>query len=83
MADIHRRIEAGACEMTGMPFSLLPTKLASADPFSPSLDRMNSRKGYTRDNVRVVATAFNFAKGQWSLDIFEAIARGFIERNRA
>lgn len=81
--EIHARIARGACEMTGLAFSMNPTGMVRVDPFSPSLDRLDPRRGYTPKNVRVVVAAFNFAKGEWPLDTFGAIARGFIERNRA
>ena len=80
--EVAKRIEAGVCEMTGLAFSLRPTRLNVHDPFSPSLDRHDRSKGYTPENTRVVVTAFNVAKGQWPLDTFEAVARGFIARNR-
>lgn len=68
--------------MTGLALSLRRSNLNTHDPFSPSLDRHDRSKGYTSTNTRVVVTAFNVAKGQWTLDTFEAVARGFIARNR-
>ena len=81
--EVARRIEAGVCEMTGLAFSLKPSRLNFHDPFSPSLDRHDRLKGYTPANTRVVVNAFNVAKGQWPLDTFEAIARAFLARHRS
>jgi hypothetical protein len=78
--EIAERIEAGVCEMTGLAFSLRPTRLNVHDPFSPSLDRHDRSKGYTPTNTRVVVNAFNVAKGQWPLATFEAIARAYLAR---
>jgi hypothetical protein len=60
VVDLQRRIDAGFCEVTGTPFDL------EVDKFnSPSLDRIDSSKGYSPDNVRVVCAALNYAMHDW------------------
>jgi hypothetical protein len=53
--EITRVIEEGRCQLTGLPFDLE----GKDKRFRPSLDRIDSDKGYTPDNVRVVLTCVN------------------------
>jgi hypothetical protein len=68
------RIEAGRCEVTGLPFNMDSNKRNT--PFAPSVDRINSAGGYTEDNCRLVLFAVNAALGDWgeavALDIIQA-----------
>ena len=59
--DLQERINAGFCELTGVPFRLDEPR--SFD--SPSLDRIVPELGYTYANVRVVCYAMNCALGTW------------------
>lgn len=61
IADIQRRIDVGLCEITGMPFDLSPGRHFN----SPSIDRIDSTRGYSPDNIRVVCHAMNAAMGDW------------------
>ncbi len=42
-------------------------------PFAPSIDRINSEKGYTDGNVRLVCVAVNWALSDWGIEVFEKI----------
>lgn len=72
--DIQRRIDAGRCELSGIPFCLSEPRAWNA----PSLDRIDSDKGYTTENVRVVLYALNVMANTWGpnriLEIASAIA---------
>lgn len=59
---LEEKVAHGACERTGLPFSEELYLTASKDPFAPSLDRIDSSKGYTQDNVQLVCTIYNIAK---------------------
>jgi hypothetical protein len=65
---VAERIEAG-CAILGEPFNLTdgPPDGHPAHPRAPSLDRIDSSRGYTRDNVWVICDAINRAKGSMSL----------------
>ena len=65
---------AGKCEMSGIPFSEKGTEWFR-NPWSPSLDRIDSKKGYTPDNVRIVLCAVNAAMNEWGEDVFRFIAK--------
>jgi hypothetical protein len=59
--ELQERIDAGFCEVTGIPFNLDGGRTYD----SPSLDRINPRRGYTYDNVRMVCDLMNRAMSDW------------------
>lgn len=81
---VEEKLKKGVCELTGIPFDFGPSKNTYLNKCAPSLDRINSNKGYTKDNVRVVLCAVNNALGQYSdeeiLPILKALVRA-IEKN--
>ncbi len=78
---IIKKIKQGRCEMTGMKFTLeAPRKGYFHNPYSPSLDRHDQTKGYTKDNVKVVIWAYNQAKGQWNRKHFRRIIKAIYKR---
>jgi len=77
-------IKKGYCELTGLKFNMNKTTNTHINPYSPSIDRKDSSKGYTDDNVRVVLSAVNSALGQYDdktiLPILKAMVKA-IEKN--
>ena len=71
------KIEHGFCEVTGLKFELNQNQATFQNPYAPSLDRIDSNKGYTDENVRVVLYAVNRALGEEGerimLPIFKAL----------
>ena len=65
--DIAKRVKAGRCEMSGMPFNFEE----GLNFYSPSLDRINPEKGYTHDNIRVILYGWNVALGPWGEDVLK------------
>jgi len=51
------------CAATGIPLVL---KGLSMDPYAPSLDRIDSNKGYADDNIQVVCLIYNFCKNKFT-----------------
>ena len=67
--------QGGRCALTGLPFDLRIIGTGKTRrPFAPSLDRIDSTGGYTRDNVRLVCQAVNFALNAYGEDTFREIA---------
>lgn len=62
----------GKCEVTGKPFVLLGN--GKREPWAPSLDRIDSTKGYTFNNVRLVAVVVNYALHEFGDNIFFEMA---------
>jgi len=55
----------GVCEATGIP---LDFSRVSYNPYSPSIDRIDSSRGYTDDNVQVVCMIYNFCKNAFTTE---------------
>jgi hypothetical protein len=75
------------CEATGTEMFLTkPRYRGFAHPSAPSLDRIDPRKGYTVDNVRVVCAWVNISKGtlmtEVHVDWCRAIVEEYDERRR-
>jgi hypothetical protein len=72
--------QGGRCAVTGIRFSLeeYPDALVK-HPFAPSLDRMDSKSGYTASNVRLVCVAVNFGMNEWGEGVFLRLARAAVE----
>jgi hypothetical protein len=67
----------GNCELTGLPFDWSKPLLHA---FSPSIDRIDSLKGYTQDNCRFILQAINAFKGSSTDETMFTIARAMLER---
>jgi hypothetical protein len=67
--------QGGCCALSGLPFNLRVVGGGKARrPYAPSLDRVDAASGYTRDNVRLVCQAVNFALNAYGEDVFREIA---------
>lgn len=65
--------QAGLCALTGYLLDWEPGPLT---PFRASLDRIDSAKGYTTDNIQLVVVVANRFKGQMAqLDFIELCRR--------
>jgi hypothetical protein len=66
-----KKLKKGTCEFTGLPFDFgPPPKGFSKNPYSPSLDRINSKdKTYNPENVRVVLSLVNLALNEFGEEI--------------
>lgn len=54
------------CAFSGVEFDLTVHGHGPAPrPFAPSIDRINSKRGYTEDNIRIVCWAVNCLFGTW------------------
>lgn len=72
--------QKGCCFSTGIKFDLTESsRVKKFRPLSVSLDRIDSNKGYSKDNVRLVCVAFNLALNSFGEGIFEKIALGFLK----
>lgn len=76
--DIYFDIRAGRCRVSGIPFAYEWLGEGS-NPFAPSIDRIDSSRGYTRDNVRVVVWAVNRALGEWRDEVLRRVALGLLK----
>lgn len=64
------------CSVSGIPFSKKATSLGEVDPWAASIDRIENRHGYLKDNVRIVCVAANIAMNRWGYDTLLRLAHG-------
>lgn len=65
--------QKGFCALTALPMDLAKEDGAFRRPWAPSLDRIDNDKGYVEDNVRLVCVVANYAKGEWSENVFRTL----------
>lgn len=73
----------GKCALTGLPLDTGPVRAESGRdrrPFRPSLDRIDSSRGYTKDNVRLVCSCVNYALGPWGEAVLRTMAAALIAK---
>lgn len=67
------------CAVTNIKLDILKIDGRRRRPFAPSLDRINSSGGYTKDNVRIVCLATNLALNEWGDEVFWKLAEGYLK----
>lgn len=75
---IDSKLKKGYCEATGIKFNY--SKTPFVNPFYPSIDRVDSSKGYTKDNCKMVCHMYNSAKCEFSEEVFITWAKAYVER---
>lgn len=67
-AWIEEKILAGRCEATGIPFDIVERRggLHASNPWVPSIDRVDSTKPYSKENVQIVVYMYNVCKSEFS-----------------
>lgn len=76
----------GICPLTGtkmcLPVNGMEWEKDTGNPWKPSLDRINSRVGYLKGNVRYIVSIANLCKHSWDddvvVDFCERVARSQI-----
>ena len=77
------KIQQGKCLLTGIPFvleSFPELKRKRNNPYSVSIDRIDSDKGYTKTNCRLVCVIVNYGLNRFGDAAFEYACRKFIKR---
>lgn len=68
--------QKGKCALTGIPMTVTEHGRTNTNI---SLDRIDSNKGYTKDNVHLICSAVNFMKSNLSLDEFIMYCQSIID----
>jgi hypothetical protein len=82
-SDVYNLMKEGEfrCSISGIPFSRRIPLEATMDPWAPSIDRIENRQGYLKDNIRIVCVAANFAMNQWGYDTLLRLARSIVSNS--
>ena len=75
---VKKALDNGICELTGLPFDFNPTEKTQYNPYAPSIDRIDSQKGYVDCNIRVVLAAVNSALNQYGEETMLPILKAMI-----
>lgn len=70
----------GHCMLTGIRFTDEKPDGAKKKLWRPSIDRIDSSRGYTPDNVRLICVAANIALQDHGDDVFAKLAVGFVKK---
>lgn len=70
-----KKLEVGVCTMTGISFIY-----EANSPYTPSIDRIDSDKGYTQDNCQIVCKMYNLAKNIWSDEDVKLMAEAIVNK---
>lgn len=79
-----KKLNRGVCELSGIPFAGFSAEeyAHNVRPYYPSLDRIDSNKGYTKRNTRLVLVAVNIALNQWGDSVLLHIAENLIKQHK-
>lgn len=81
ISDVAVRLAAtrcgGVCEVSGMKLVL---DGAPHNPLQPSIDRIDSSRGYDPDNIRIVCVAVNYCMSEWGERVFKSVAAAVTAR---
>lgn len=77
---LDKRLETGVCEITGLPFEFVQPGNYRTHPFTPSIDRIIPKLGYTKENCRLVCFAVNRALSDWGDGVLNKIAQAIVAK---
>lgn len=74
----------GRCLLTGIKLELKKPKDNNSRPFpfSPSIDRIDSNKGYTKNNIRLICWSMNNSLNMYGEDVYRFVAIKYISKNK-
>ena len=64
------------CSLSGIQFKLR-AKNFTRNPYAPSIDRIDNTRGYTPENIRIVAYCINNAMNEWGEGILKEITTAY------
>ena len=71
----------GQCKLTGINFSLEKENDCRVDPWAISIDRVDSKLGYTKNNVMLVCAVVNFALNEWGESVLRTMSEAIIQHS--
>ncbi len=77
ISEIETAIQ-GTCSRSGIPFVFEGPVSSKSHPFAPSPDRINTKIGYTRENVQWVCWIYNVMKSDFTQEDVSQFILGLI-----
>lgn len=80
---ISSRLQDGKCEATGLPIEMPKAGggvYRKRSPWVATVDRIDPKRGYTKDNSRVVVLMYNLAKSDQTDEDVERMASAVIRK---
>lgn len=76
-------VQGGRCAVSGMKFDINPRPRSGAKrPFGISIDRLDNRRGYSRDNIRLTTVIVNTAILNWTETEFRTMCAAVARQPR-
>lgn len=77
---VEERLNAGVCEVTGLPFNFYGRGKFTRQPYAPSIDRKDPQNpDYTPENCRVVLWAVNCSMSEYGMEIMLPILKAIVK----
>lgn len=76
MDDVRDMVKrsGGRCSVSGIFFDFTRIDGCRRRPWVPSIDRIDSKKPYVKENIRLVCSSVNYAMNEWGVDILFRIS---------
>lgn len=71
----------GRCALSGMRFNFRKSTRSKKRPFAPSIDRIETLKGYTPDNTRLITQIANYARHSFSDEELVLFCKGVANKS--
>ena len=70
----------GKCQRTGLDFDMEIGTKEKRNPFRPSIDRINSNKGYVKGNIQIVLAIVNTMKMDYTDEVIHPVIKAWAAR---
>ena len=68
----------GCCSITKRPFDLTKYDMGRVNPSAPSIDRIDSKLGYVKSNIRLIVFHLNVAFNEWGPLEFKKLIKDYL-----